>query len=83
MVCFVSMRSFARSHEMISAGRKCVQTTASGWYSFSILTKGRVFSLSSASLRRSFFHGLSSASYSHPNSSGVLFTISMYAFEYK
>ena len=48
--------------QTISAGRKCVQTIKSGWYSCNIFTNGRVLSLSSARRRRSFFQGLSSLS---------------------
>ena len=53
---------FAFIHETISAGRKCVQTIRSGRSRSSIFTNGRVLSLSHASRRRSFCHGLSSAS---------------------
>ena len=53
------MRSFALSQEIISDGRKCVQMATSGLYSFRSFTSGRVLRASSASLRRSFFHGLS------------------------
>ena len=58
IACRVASFSFDFSHEMISAGRKCVQIAISGWYGSSSLTNGRVLSLSNASLPALVLPGL-------------------------